>query len=34
MGPIKTIPKEWNTWTRIEVQGPLTLKQLIEEVNR
>lgn len=34
MGPIKTIPKNWNTWTKIEIKGPLTLQQLIDQVKK
>lgn len=34
MGPIRTLPKEWNTWSRIEVQGPKTIKEIIEDVRQ
>jgi hypothetical protein len=33
MGPIKTVPKEWDTWSRIQIRGPMTLKQLIDEIS-
>lgn len=26
MGPVKTIPKNWNTWSKIHVKGPMTLQ--------
>ena len=32
MGPLKTIPKNFNTWDRITVKGPKTLAQVIEDV--
>ena len=32
LGPIVTIPKNWNTWSRFELQGPLTLNEMIEKI--
>lgn len=32
MGPLKTIPKNWDTWSRIEVKGPKTLQEVIDDV--
>jgi ubiquitin-activating enzyme E1 len=34
MGPLKTIPQNFNTWTRITVKGPKTLKDVIEDVKK
>ncbi len=28
LGPLVTIPKNWDTWTKIEVKGPMTLQQM------
>lgn len=32
LGPIVTIPKNWNTWSRFELQGPLTLNEVIDKI--
>lgn len=34
MGPIKTIPTNWNTWSRIKVQGPMTVRELIGDIKK
>lgn len=32
MGPVVAIPKGWNTWSRIEIDGGITLKEMNEIV--
>lgn len=32
MGPLKTVPKNFDTWTRITVKGPKTLQEVIDDV--
>lgn len=34
MGPVVTIPKNWNTWSKIEIKGSLTLQQVIDEIKK
>ena len=33
-GPVKAIPENWNTWSRLEVKGPLKLKEVIENIRK
>lgn len=32
LGPVLTIPKNWNTWSRFEMHGPLSLDQVIADI--
>lgn len=34
LGPIKAIPAKHNTWSRLEIRGPKTLNQVIQEVQQ
>lgn len=33
LGPVKTVPRNYNTWTKIEIEGPLTLQNFIDKIN-
>ena len=34
MGPVKTIPKNWNTWSKIFIKGPMTLQQMLDDIKK
>ena len=34
LGPVKAIPPKWTVWDKIEVDGPLTLRQLIDYLKK
>ena len=33
-GPIKAIPANWNTWSRFDIYGPLTLQEMIDQIKK
>merc|ERR1711976_708645 len=32
MGPVITKPKNWNTWTKIDMKGDKTIQEIIDEI--
>jgi len=33
MGPVRAVPPKFTTWDKLNVEGPMTLKQFIEHVS-
>jgi len=34
LGPVKALPPKYNTWTRIDIKGPLTINQVKDQVRK
>ena len=32
LGPLVTVPKNWNTWTRIDIKGGITLQDFMDQI--
>lgn len=33
LGPVKAVPPKWSVWDKIVIQGPLTVKEFISQIN-